>query len=535
MVRLLALIVLELAAALLLAWQLASPGLGTAPPARTQLPVPSALATTTAERIGAERPPATDPGTEPAPPAAQRDEVAAKWNPEDPVGVLLTGAVRWADGTRPTEASVGLRRDDIRLGGSAAADGSYAIVGLAPGTWTARVRARDSVERETTIELDDAAAQVHDFVLDRSFAVSVRIVTGDGRDGRRALWQAMPGFANDLHVAGRRERFPDRLAPTEHRLARVGDAKWAGDLNPKDGVAGVLHLASAPPAHAALLLRHIVLQQQVVQPGQAELTFVLDVDAVRQLTGSVAVRVLGADSGAPLTNAQVTLNTADQASTGVAVDADGRALVEFLAPGPLRCQLGAPGFETMCSIVRLEPGQRLDLGELRLGAAMALAGRVLDANGQPAATAEVTWTDLKWRSGPTPFFANRGTRVEADGSFQIWGAGRGRIAVTARSPDDAIAVGVFDNPPEAPVELHLVPAATCTVLRRDDVTKAFTLTVFDARRQPVAAQTLAPWQLRDTLSLPAGRYTYEVHDEAQRLVQNGDLLLGATPATLEIR
>jgi hypothetical protein len=125
--------------------------------------------------------------------------------------------------------------------------------------------------------------------------------------------------------------------------------------------------------------------------------------------------------------------------------------------------------------------------------------------------------------------------VEADGSFSLWGTGSGRVAVTARTPEGLVAAGVFDNPPTSPVVLRLAKAAECVVTRPADPTRAFTVTVYDVRRDAIAAQTLEPRTLKSTIALPPGDYTFEVHDEQDRLVQSGSLQFGTTPCKLEIR
>jgi hypothetical protein len=375
--------------------------------------------------------------------------------------------------------------------------------------------------------------QHRDFTLDPSFAVRVAIVTPDGGDAARALATALPQF-NDFTVAGRRERFPERLAPTDYGMVFVGDAKWDAQRNPKDGFAGTLHLA-ALPAHVALLQRHLVVEQQVVQPGQQEVKFVVDVAAMKALAGSATVRVLDAATGAPLTTARVELNTSNRGGGGAKVDADGRAVVEGLSPGLLRCHITAADHEAMYTTVRVEPGQRLDLGDVRLGGALPLQGTVLDADGKPAG-ASLAWTELKWRRQPTAAFAtNRSARTEADGTFSLWGTGAGAIAVAARDQQGNVAMGVFDNPPPEPVVLRLCKPCDCVVTRPADPARAFTVTLFDGARRPVTARTLEPRGVKSTIGLPAGEYTYEVHDDQDRLVQSGTVTLGERPSSVEIR
>ncbi len=504
--------------------------------------VPAAAAPAAGAAPGAPAPQPRAAAAEPlaAPPGAAagdaatpaRETVAAKWKADDAVGVLLTGSLHDRDG-EPVQAMVSAKLDQITLATSSTADGSYALAGLRPGEWAITLRGTGIVESMSTIEIGDGAVQHRDFTVDASFAVRVTIVTPDGADATMALRTSMFGFG-DFVVAGQRDRFPDRLAATDYGRVFVGDAEWNGEMNPKDGFAGTLHL-TALPAHVALLQRHLVLQQQRVQPGQQQVKFVVDVGALKALAGAATVRVLDADSGAPLTTARVELNTSNRGGGGAKVDADGRAIVEGLSPGLLRCHIRVADHEDMYTTVRIEPGQRLDLGDVRLGKALPLQGTVLDGDGKPA-SANLAWTELKWRRQPTAAFAtNRTARTAADGTFSLWGTGRGAIAVAARDQQGNVAMGVFDNPAAEPVVLRLAKACDCVVTRPADPTRAFTVTLFDGARRAIAGRTLDSRSVTGTIRLAAGQYSYEVHDEQERMVQSGTVTCSATPCTVEIR
>lgn len=480
------------------------------------------------------------PVAAPAPPPVQveapsplaRTEVKAKWRADDPVGVLLTGTLRLRDG-RPAEASVTLSLDKVRKTASASADGSYAVVGLQPGEWQVALQGQSVVDAKATLILTDEAVQRHDFELDASYAVAVRIVTADGQDATRALRRALPQWG-DYSVAGQRDRFPERLAPTDYGVVFVGDAKWRGEMNPVDGAAGTLHLTSLP-AHVALLQRHLVLEQKLVQPGATQVEFVVDVEALKELAGSATVRVIDAVTGEPLGKARVSMHTSNRGGGGAPVDAEGRVVLEGLSPGLLRCEVNAAEHEAMSMTVQVKVGERLDLGDVRLGPLVPFTGTLLDADGKPGSAASVTWTDLKWRTGPTAFVTNRSVRIEADGTFSLWNTGRGQVAITARDQAGNVAVGVFDNPSPDPVVLRMEVAGECLVHRPSDPTRAYTVTLFDAAQRPVAAQTLGPRQTSLAIKLPFGAYTFEVHDDQARSLQRGSLTFSATPCTLEIR
>ncbi len=533
MARLALLCVVELVVVVALAVAVfASPGWSEgrpvdAGPAAGAPPTPEATLT-----ANTSKPPSALPaaGESPYPPA--RTQVKETWRADDPVGVLLTGTLCLRDG-KPAEASVTLSRAKVRTTASAAADGTFALVGLQPGEWTVTLRGTTVVEATETLIITDEAVQRHDFVLAASYAVAVRIVTPEGKDGTSALRKALPWWG-DWFVAGQAERFPERLAPTDYGAVFAGDARWSGEMNPVNGAAGTLHVTSLP-AHVALLHRHLVLQQKVVEPGQADVEFVVDVDALKRLAGSAMVRVLDAVTGEPLAKARVAMNTSNRGGMGLPVDADGRRVLEGLSPGLLHCEISAADHESMYATVRIEVSERLDLGEVRLGPMVPFQGTLLDAEGRPASTGNVTWADLKWRTQPTAFATNRHAGIDADGVFTLWNTGRGLLTVTARDQTGNVAVGVFDNPPPAPVVLRLAAPGECLVRRPVDATRAFTVTLFDAAQRPIAAHALDPRQTSLPIRLPFGAYTYEVDDDEGRSLQRGALTFSAAPCTLEIR
>jgi len=505
---------------------------GSAAASTTNRPEQPPAAKPTRDALPAATPPSAPPATPPPDPdEPSRREVAAKFVAGDPIGVMLTGALRFADG-RPADASLSAALDKDRCDASNAEDGSYAMLGLYPGEWKVTVRGTGVVEQSLSLTITDEAVQHRDFVLEPSFPVKVLIVTPDGADATTALRKAS-FHMSDFSVAGQRERFPERFAATDYDMVFVGDAEWRAEMNPKGGFAGTLHL-KALPAHVALLQRHLVLEQQLVQPGQNEVKFVVDVEAVTKLAASATVRVLDAASGEPLTKARVALGTSNRGGGGTPVDVQGRAELTGLSPGLLRCEISAADHETMYTTVKADAGQRLDLGDVRLGPQVKLQGTVLDADGKPA-TANLQWAELKWRLTPAAFETNRMSRTEADGSFTLWGTGAGAIAVTASDSDGNLARGVFDNPPATPIVLRLAKPCECTVTRPPDPTRSFTVTLFDEARRAIAGMTLESRFTKRPIKMPAGRYTFEVHDEQFRLVQSGTLEFAANPCSLEIR
>jgi len=537
--RLAAVVVLEVLLCAFFGWQLAEAAEPMPRPANAApLPAPTSNAATPVSATLATSATARADSTRAAAPA-ERTTAARKWDTNDPIGVLLTGNVTFRDGGAVTDPSVYVKQDDSGRSASTN-EGCYAVVGLTPGTWTATVRADGAIDVEQTFEITDDAEQRHDFVLDRSYPVRVFCTTPDGKDLAKALGEA-DTFVFDLHVIARREPFPDRLAPTDYGIVWAGDAKWEGRRNrggkvdKADGSAGILHLTAPPPAHAALMLRHVVIQQQRIDAGAKEVRFVVDPAVWQSKLGTVTLRVVDLESRAPLTEALVSLNTSSTGGGGQKCDTEGRLVLKGAQPGLLFLEITAKDREHYLATIRVEPGQSLDLGDVSLGRSVDFTGRLEDENGKPVTTANLTWTELKWRTGATEFVTNRATRIAADGTFKLWGTGPGKIAVQARTKDGNVACGVFDNPSPTPAVLRLVRGSKVEVTRNDDPTRAFTITFFDAQRQPVEARTLVARWPKLTVALQPGQYGFEVHDDADRLVQSGSVTLGATPAKVEIR
>lgn len=535
--RLAAVCVAELVVAVWLAMQVFAAPVD-APPTSSPLPVTNVPDPSARPADGTLASPAAHPVAPQRVAAPERLAVPVPYNPDDPVGILMTGKVLWSDGGAVESPGIYARSGTKNASGESGKDGSYALVGLVPGEWQFRLNIDGGVAVEETVVVTGEAVQTHDFVVGRTFPIKVMIVTADGEDGSAAVQKATSYRFSDFVVAGQKEALPERLAPTDYGAVFVGDASWRPEMNPKDGFAGTLHLASAPPAHVALLQRHMVLEQQVVVPGQTEVKFVVDPATLAALAGSATVRVLDADTGAPIEGARLSLDTSNRMGGGKATDADGRVVLEGLSPGLLRCQISAKDYEQMYTTVQVEAGQRLDLGEVRLGPAVKFTGKVIDADGKPVGGADISWAELKWLGDVRPFATNRGARSEVDGTFELWGTGRGQIAVAARTQQGQ-ARGVFDNPSTEPAVLRLAEPGTCTVSWPKDPTRTFTVLLFDAQRRPLAAFVLDHRYARPELSMPVGEYAFEVRDERRQMVKSGTLSFasaaGGAASTLEIR
>ena len=452
----------------------------------------------------------------------------------DSIGILLHGSVRSRYGGAVREPSV-LVRDSLGKGRPAtvSADGAWALCGLAPGEWSVTVRAEGFATLEAKTVLTAEAVQRLDLVLDPSWAVKVRIETPDGADANGEISRLL-GLHFGLHVVGAKDPIPERLATTDYSTVFAGDAKRQRAERGKDGVAGTLELAAAPPAYVAALLRHVVLAQQHVEPGQNEVKLVVDpAEVVAKTSAAVRMRFVDEASGEPIANVHVELRTGSGGGARGKSDADGQVTIERALAGLLILEIGARDHEHATTTIRVPPGEPLDLGELRLGKQVALHGRIVDQDGKPT-VGSVQWTELKWRRGPREFVHHRSASSDAEGKFQLAHVGPGSHALTARTPDGRVAQAVVAVPSPEPVVLRLAPPADVVFTRQPDPTQAYTVTLMDAQQRPVEAFRLEPRHVTFPRTLPPGEYGYQVHDDGDRLVRSGTLRLGGEPVRVSV-
>lgn len=325
------------------------------------------------------------------------------------------------------------------------ASGSYAVADLDPGSWrvTCEVPGYRRLHFEHT--LTEAPFQVLDIPLQAAIVLPVFLRTRD--DKRLQAELARLGLWQGLAVVATREPLAADLEPTEQsmvRLVGVGNHRQDSDLNRRqDPTAGdgVLELDETPPVHAALLLRHMVLAQQRIDPGQGELRFVVDLEEITARLAKVRLRLLGPDG--PLADAFVRLSTAQGGGSAGKTDEQGFVQIENVLPGITSVDISAKACESLHTHWTLAPGVERDLGDFVLTPSVELRGRVVDAAGKPV-RASLQWTALDLWQPPHPSSDRRSMNADGDGKFTIL-AGRRRYSVRARTDDRQIGFAIVDG------------------------------------------------------------------------------------------
>lgn len=403
------------------------------------------------------------------------------------------------------------RGDDWRLA-EISAVGAYAACGLTKGTWriTCEVPGCRRIEFDHT--LTGAKIQRLDIELQAAVVLPVFVRTAD--DKRLQAELSKLGFWQGMNVVATAAPLPGDLEPVENSsvsLPGVGRHRQTGDLNQRanaDGDDGVLELDQPPPVYAAVLLRHMVLAQQRIEPGQQELRFVVDIAEVEKRFAKVRMRVVGAD-GRPAA-ANVELSTAQGGGKRGKADENGVVVIEKVLPGLASFSIYAKECEQYWTHLSIASGADVDLGDVVLTAPSKLLGRVVDAEGKPAG-ASLQWTAIdQWRA-PHPMVDRRGTSSDGDGNFEI-GGGQRRYSVRARTQEGLVGFATVDGA-AAGTERFVVTVRKTHALRlRADGQHVRVAMVADTNGVPLAVVRLELRWPEASCALPDGEYQLSIYD-----------------------
>ena len=436
----------------------------------------------------------------------------------------------------PDSVRLFLRRLDRWSGAEVTKRGSFAVAGLTEGVWRLRCEVPGYQRLDFPATIGSAPVQRLDLTLTKAPVLTVYASTTDGK--RLATELAKLGLMAELRVVASATPRTGDFEPTENssigdspigRFRAPSDRNQATDANTNDGT---LELDQPPPAHAALVLRHMVLAQLPIEPGQTELRFVVDPATVFARMPKVRVRVLGPD-GNPAA-ARVSLSTAQTGGGGQKTDEHGVVVLENVPPGLNYFEIWAKDAEQWNGHVTIpSTGGEVDLGDHRLTAAQPLHGRIVDEAGAPA-SGNVQWTALDTWRPPHPLADRRSTESDGDGKFQLYGTGRRRYTVKVRGSAGRYGFAFVDGATAGavPFVVTLRPARKLHL----DATKAGTrcVVVADATGQPFDVRRIEPqWPLQ-VMSLPDGDYQLIVYDGAGRELQRERLVVAGADLQKEL-
>jgi hypothetical protein len=381
------------------------------------------------------------PASEPSP-----EKAATVWDPDDPVGIVLYGAVYDPQGQLLVSGrqSVSWDSGDGSRSSAVLTSGTYSIAGLRPGRGTLTCGKQGVLPYESELDLtaDEPLRRV-DIHLESAVSLCVRVLTPSGRE----LWDELTIDTYDrpqYGVVATPEPLGRSLPPTGGRLiSRNAHGTWIsrheqwGDRTVDAGCEGMLDLKSPLPLWVNLLHRSEVVATQFVEPEATEVVFVVTPEQALATYGSVRVQIVDGSSGEPVTDARVDLSNFQSGGGGQPTDEQGVAEQDLLAPGLLDLEVHAKGYETVRDTILLGPGEHKDLGRLPLDPATSISGRVVDSQGVPFATT-LAYAPADWDHDPAGHIPRVFARSSAEGDFTIPGIGRRRYTVWVRDRNAGI-------------------------------------------------------------------------------------------------
>jgi len=316
----------------------------------------------------------------------------------DERGAAVAGALVEADGGDDGDDALVARAD---------AGGAFELTGVPPGS--VEVLARTELRASRVEEVDVADGE----------AAAVRLVV------------------EPSEIAGRVLR-PDG-SPVRGAVVGVHDDPRYGDVTDQEGQ---FELGALPPG------RHVV---EVAEDGRAagsrrtragDTEVVIRCQAPATLTGRVLL------AGQPMTWFGMLVGPCSRFSfvgeaTGFHAE-DGRFAFPVPQPGDLDVVLAGPGTARRSLTARVVPGQVVDLGDIELERGRTIRGRVVDADGRPAAGATVTIGSDGAELDPIQrwFRCAFETITDADGRYAVEGVDPLRAEGARRTPIAARLAGL---------------------------------------------------------------------------------------------
>jgi RNA polymerase sigma factor (sigma-70 family) len=280
----LALLLVSVAAALatILGWRALAPNASPAIAVRPAPPV-TTVARAPVEKVEAQA--ANVRGSQPVA-SAPAPEVA-------PVGILSFGAVRTREGQPVISGTVWIE-DPIGRQRQCDLDarGWYSFAGLGPGAWTLRASCDGFRPFDLPVELSqDRSVERRDLTLDAAALLGVRIRVAPGK--QTSSNPLGPRFT----VVATRNVPSARLAETaarSHMRYGIGQYResqpfWGRDERIPEGCDGLLTVDEPLPCCVSLVLRHLVIETQVVPAGATSVDFLVDPDAASKLLARARV------------------------------------------------------------------------------------------------------------------------------------------------------------------------------------------------------------------------------------------------------
>jgi hypothetical protein len=451
----------------------------------------------------------------------------------DQSGKVLAGL--WSEGVGLTDSTGRWRSAD-------AADGNFAFGALPYGKYWVMASADAYRQVEDVIELDSEHAQIkRDFTLPNAVELRVRVVSTDGETWFvRQRGTLIPGYPT-LSPSAVKDR-PGRW----FKKPPFGSGHFT-DYGPRvdalpPGYLGILTLDEELPAFVILVSQDLVLQTKEVKAGETEVEFVVSLDELRQLIPEAHVRVVDADSQAPIIADSLQVGPYCQLKPA---GPSGEIVLKHFGAGDFDWEIHAPGYERRFVHFHAEPGSTVDLGTITLEKELRAEVLVIDSSGAPC-SARIDVCSLDPATHEVAL-ESRGIRSTGDGRLRLEGLGRrlyllrsdefqligDRVTTDSMLASGNVFLDLRSGSAPANLVIRLQPVTRLTLVVPDLSLKGMQLRVLDERGIAIYSNIVYGLQPR-SLALPQGSYRIEVLDAMNRPLIEKSVTLGAGAISLEL-
>ncbi len=472
---------------------------------------------------------------------------------DDTMGCIVYGRVTDASGS-PIEGGEGGERSGPRLvtfedaaGETLQAhvgeEGAFSIAGLGQGRWIVSTGADGYRRYREPFDLSSGARSMRrDIALERAVQLRVLLLAPGGEPFFQALRDSGNSLPPGMDLQAVATAAPPGATFDADQQARLGRFRKSGfgDSGPP-GCLGTMVLDDRSPAWISLVLESAVLATQRLEPDK-DAVFTLDPERLVTARSALRVRLVEAESAAPIEGAEIFLIGQGMTSPTPHTDAQGVALIENQAPGTYGFWVQAPEREAARRSITLVPGETLDLGTLELGPGLTIAGRVVDAQGLPfKAMVQLGRVDPVTRE--VAMYGSQAWMSARDGTFKIGGLERGEFVVRSNgsslSADEdlgAAAPNAFASTLGGSVsglELAFVPTGRLLLRTERADWESLRYRVFDEQNLERSAGRIYE-RLQFAVTLPRGRYRLRVTDGAGRVVLEQPIAIGEEPLAIQL-
>jgi hypothetical protein len=436
-----------------------------------------------------------------------------------------------------------------------AADGSYALPALHPGAWELAVDVPERQLVRIDVELD---ANVRERRLDVELQPRKRLqvaITARAASHRRTASNGEPISSDAVLVT---------LVTTREQPAKVvGSAQlgmtpcvdvWLFVPGPSDADEAeperaktsadqtrTLQIADALPVYVSATLRGAVIDTQRVDENTDAIAFELEGDRVLECGGSIRLRVVDGDGGAPPSDCRVRIDPSANLGWRIAREAPsaipdrhGEVTFSDLYAGPTTLTIRAEGYESIVRTVDVKPGGVTDLGTCVLDRWCTIRGRTLDAENQPVVVI-VNAFPLDRFEETRAELSKRCYKSNEDGELTISTVGRGRYLLRVRDEQWGAAPVVVDTTSGSVHGISIVMKRKVDVaLRFERALPADTLLrLVDDAGLPVLERERSSGAVQRIRAVP-GLYSLRLTRRGEDILQSA-LFVGAEPSEVSMR